>query len=338
MECHGYGHLHRFQSTLPNGSDVYYGELEVGGWNFNPRSQTGATNLSCGLRNGTTFQSTLPNGSDLFNGGFRLSTWISIHAPKRERQAGNPHKQGVSGISIHAPKRERHISLTASDRIPDFNPRSQTGATGALHRWKTGVLHFNPRSQTGATGSSIQYSTEIQISIHAPKRERRRSVLRSGGRSQFQSTLPNGSDNFCSSSPYNFSISIHAPKRERRILCLFIVGLKNFNPRSQTGATLTASLTQWFTIISIHAPKRERLQRRTVPGVDWNFNPRSQTGATPDRSLYNACLLFQSTLPNGSDHRSMYSCRAWFISIHAPKRERRQTCTISHSKIMQSLQ
>ena len=51
MECHGYGHLHRFQSTLPNGSDGIFHAP------FSPA---------------LIFQSTLPNGSDGKHAQYRI--------------------------------------------------------------------------------------------------------------------------------------------------------------------------------------------------------------------------------------------------------------------------
>ena len=150
MECHGYGHLHRFQSTLPNGSDVYYGELEVGGWNFNPRSQTGATNLSCGLRNGTTFQSTLPNGSD--------GSLTQVENRSITFQSTLPN--GSDGEAY-------------CDQAGDhnFNPRSQTGATTFALQ-----VHITFQFQSTLPNGSDEYSAFLlsasRISIHAPKRER----------------------------------------------------------------------------------------------------------------------------------------------------------------------
>ena len=76
----------------------------------------------------------------------------------------------------------------------------------------------------------------------------------------------------------------------------------NFNPRSLTGATIRFFLCPAVSVISIHAPSRER------PFGSRNLAP---------------VILFQSTLPHGSDN---ILCRLWqavkLISIHAPSRER----------------
>ena len=162
-----------------------------------------------------------------------------------------------------------------------------------------------------------------QISIHAPKRERR-LLWRIGGRGmEFQSTLPNGSDEFILWFAKWYNISIHAPKRERR-------------------EPYTGGKQEYY--ISIHAPKRERLAQAsntaqkykfqsTLPNGsdgeaycdqagDHNFNPRSQTGATTFALQVHITFQFQSTLPNGSDEYSAFLLSASRISIHAPKRER----------------
>ena len=64
-------------------------------------------------------------------------------------------------------------------------------------------------------------------------------------------------------------------------MCVEISAYNYFNPRSLAGATCSVtSSTGFSTKISIHAPSRERLE---VLGVE------------------NPALLFQSTLPRGSD-------------------------------------
>ena len=100
-------------------------------------------------------------------------------------------------------------------------------------------------------------------------------------------------------------ISIHAPLRERRLQEAYAeagdkfqstlpygsdlnwrVRRKThcyFNPRSLTGATLTG------------------IRRRGYPR---NFNPRSLTGATATSNILHLLLIFQSTLPYGSDHEN----------------------------------
>ena len=118
-------------------------------------------------------------------------------------------------ISIHAPSRERPPSASSLPLPADFNPRSLAGATITLRQAKTGAENFNPRSLAGAT---IKIQKKLKLII-------------------FQSTLPRGSDVFCSSSR-----------------CL----LSDFNPRSLAGATTKAVVKWYCASISIHAPSRER--------------------------------------------------------------------------------
>ena len=77
-----------------------------------------------------------------------------------------------------------------------------------------------------------------------------------------------------------FRISIHAPSRERLQPSAHRSVHPDFNPRSLAGATHDHPQRQKHGMISIHAPSRERL-------------------ALLFRQLSN--LLFQSTLPRGSD-------------------------------------
>ena len=119
-----------------------------------------------------------------------------------------------------------------------------------------------------------------------------------------------------------------------------------FNPRSLTGATQDERKTANRSPISIHAPLRERLYHTRAWTERRNFNPRSLTGATvliqylrgdisisihaPLRErlfytpLFILLVLFQSTLPYGSDEKNIYTRTPnFYISIHAPLRERR---------------
>ena len=97
------------------------------------------------------------------------------------------------------------------------------------------------------------------------------------------------------------AISIHAPSRERH---------------------LPLSLYQNIHRISIHAPSRERRSVAMLYTLPINFNPRSLTGATKLRIAKKIQLLFQSTLPHGSDIEIRYTMCNVQISIHAPSRER----------------
>ena len=97
---------------------------------------------------------------------------------------------------------------------------------------------------------------------------------------EFQSTLPYGSDEICKMLGVAIGISIHAPLRERATVAAWRAAELDFNPRSLTGAT---------------CPKI-----RHSSGAQY-FNPRSLTGAI-DTCAYTArYILFQSTLPYGSD-------------------------------------
>ena len=118
-------------------------------------------------------------------------------------------------------------------------------------------------------------------------------------------------------------ISIHAPSRERPQSLLIQHSNHHFNPRSLAGATLLQAKLMLLEDISIHAPSRER---------------------PLDSRMAFDNLLFQSTLPRGSDYAGLASCRktVYFnprslagatlstprfyghhqISIHAPSRER----------------
>ena len=104
----------------------------------------------------------------------------------------------------------------------------------------------------------------VAISIHAPLRERPWRTSSVANKLRFQSTLPCGSDN-----PPVVQICIQTA---------------DFNPRSLAGATEQVKAdTIAHLQISIHAPSRER--RYSLILVSRRY------------------LIFQSTLPRGSDER-----------------------------------
>ena len=104
---------------------------------------------------------------------------------------------------------------------------------------------------------------------------------------------------------------------------------KYFNPRSLAGATNSRKLTLFYCLqISIHAPSRERLcpndnldtdhrisihapsRERHAKHQEFlykycDFNPRSLAGATSHDAANRRVVLFQSTLPRGSDSIKM---------------------------------
>ena len=106
---------------------------------------------------------------------------------------------------------------------------------------------------------------------------------------------------------------------------LIIPTLPYFNPRSLAGATVWNDKRLDSTRISIHAPSRER------PICGSPFSPTILFQSTLPRGsdslpgmLLNIALKFQSTLPRGSDKTTLKGKKTSInISIHAPSRERR---------------
>ena len=172
----------------------------------------------------------------------------------------------------------------------------------------------------------------LQISIHAPLRERRGC----NGK-HYMARLYFNPRSLTGATQQSFDlallgvISIHAPLRERHSwLQSFSLSDAHFNPRSLTGATATVVGTT---------------------NVRTYFNPRSLTGATLPSRKQTKKFKFQSTLPYGSDHKVLmivvdnidfnprsltgatYFCKRTFapcyISIHAPLRERLHFACVS---------
>ena len=164
---------HRFQSTLPQGSDPIATFKRF----YDP-----------------VFQSTLPQGSDYIPQPFSQS--FQNFNPRSRKGATVIFRLCIPSIhiSIHAPARERPAAVPGLGNPGDFNPRSRKGATNAMQSLKRDYSDFNPRSRKGAT---IRYGLQLvmcKISIHAPARERRQPAVLQHVPHGFQSTLPQGSD------------------------------------------------------------------------------------------------------------------------------------------------
>ena len=337
-----------FQSTLPRGSDASalikplirkdFNPRSLAGATiplvglsrrsdyFNPRSLAGATiplNLTC-VR--LAFQSTLPRGSD-----------GNQQRPLRGNINFNPRSLAgatltVSVCTIVVPVFQstlpRGSDLSGgcgrSGSPADFNPRSLAGATMAAALRDKVKAEFQSTLPRGSDVLCLYFrNIPTAISIHAPSRERHRIQNDIRIANEFQSTLPRGSDCCCRLGCCYFWISIHAPSRER-------LGLIGFCSSGNA--------------ISIHAPSRERLHINKIILHSKHFNPRSLAGATPEFLGSHSSMIFQSTLPRGSDGYGLplYSSAVNFnprslagatvstiigyltatISIHAPSRER----------------
>ena len=97
----------------------------------------------------------------------------------------------------------------------------------------------------------------------------------------------------------------------------------DFNPRSLTGATWAYQQQNAHQFISIHAPSRERQLIMSSTTIVLIFQSTLPHGSDRWYSILNIShLLFQSTLPHGSDAGHGVTLYYSGISIHAPSRER----------------
>ena len=126
----------------------------------------------------------------------------------------------------------------------------------------------------------------------------------------FQSTLPRGSDPNPIVHTGDVSISIHAPSRERPLTRPIIQPCSVFQSTLPRGSDrLLFDHFQAMCGISIHAPSRERHSRQHLRLPFSDFNPRSLAGATVVTITREPFLIFQSTLPRGSDSNKQIKYR-----------------------------
>jgi hypothetical protein len=164
---------------------------------------------------------------------------------------------------------------------------------------------FNPRSREGATDQVRLFAVQINISIHAPVRERRGSASGGVRHSNFNPRSREG------------ATSHHGVTAN---------GCNDFNPRSREGATRHDKTIKHNKSISIHAPVRERRPRPATIAAARDFNPRSREGATGHHRHIVLGLSISIHAPvreRLSGAGFDVGCRE--ISIHAPVRERPTT-------------
>ena len=182
------------------------------------------------------FQSTLPHRSDSPSDFVLCYLGISIHTPSRERPVAHHRRQqkhnfnprSLTGATLAAYK--LLLKSTFPSTLPygsapgfqrevilsdDFNPRSLAGATSLMCLSKRFGI-FQSTLPRGSDRGTYWDGVVIDISIHAPSRERQQEAEQMRLSYEFQSTLPHGSDT------------------DEMAATL---GVSNFNPRSLTGAT-----------------------------------------------------------------------------------------------------
>ena len=227
------------------------------------------------------FQSTLPRGSDVDIRFKQLCPGISIHAPSRERQRlyfdsplqplfqstlprGSDLKLQLTALTplfqSTLPRGSDMTDPKVSNKDKHFNPRSLAGATGVSTRFLRPITLFQSTLPRGSDPVVEALNTALNISIHAPSRERRTRELQAEIKKLFQSTLPRGSDLFLI------------------VICPVNLLFQSTLPR---GSDVWYSIYKHNKAISIHAPSRERLRHLPAQGSrPYHFNPRSLAGAT----------------------------------------------------------
>ena len=150
---------------------------------------------------------------------------------------------------------------------------------------------------------------------------------------QFQSSLPHGSDASCIQRIAHWRISILAPSRERlafwretaackaisilapsreRLMCLrYSRAPLKFQSSLPHGSDLICQLKSRLVLqISILAPSRERLVLMIIKRCNYLISILAPSRERPSSFLSaDGKALFQSSLPHGSDAKSLASCK-----------------------------
>ena len=119
-------------------------------------------------------------------------------------------------ISIHAPLRERRCRAICLRTAAVFQSTLPCGSDLSFPRRFRASQHFNPRSLAGATKYGDVDSIPVEISIHAPLRERPLTTMILFVCRDFNPRSLAGATFKAHPCQRLRHISIHAPLRERR--------------------------------------------------------------------------------------------------------------------------
>ena len=170
---------------------------------------------------------------------YKVTGWISIHAPRVGSDVACRVEDVIVRISIHAPRvgsdpadDVRGVILNISIHAP------RVGSDHGIYEFVSPDADFNPRSPRGERpGAVVGIHAVVRISIHAPRV---------------------GSDSCRSRRACIPRISIHAPR---------------------VGSDAKAEFLMQHAKISIHAPRVGSDQmRHTLKHFQKDFNPRSPRG------------------------------------------------------------
>ena len=140
-------------------------------------------------------------------------------------------RQQPTYISIHAPSRERLLIVKSyGSTISNFNPRSLTGATKKGRAGKSKGTSFQSTLPHGSDNLPCGQCIGCRlISIHAPSRERHYDKLYDAINHDISIHAPSR-ERLISifSKLFDNIISIHAPSRERHIVIFGILQVAKF--------------------------------------------------------------------------------------------------------------
>ncbi len=205
-----------------------------------------------------------------------------------------------------------------------FNPRSHVGSDFTLEWSFCTIESFNPRSHVGSDPVGVWYSTQKDVSIHAPTWGATRLVkIPSSGTKvsihaptwgatavavadyldqlMFQSTLPRGERLTAARIVSIFSeFQSTLPRGERQNEVLHTPETTGFNPRSHVGSDWWLVAVHKDELVSIHAPTWGATKTKNKKTRKVEFQSTLPRG---ERHLYHLCAYararFQSTLPRG---------------------------------------
>ena len=141
---------------------------------------------------------------------------ISIHAPSRERLLSRTTKIALAIFQSTLPRGSDSNLVAISVYSVLFQSTLPRGSDDSIHNYLSLMdisIHAPSRERLTVWGN---YNTDTQISIHAPSRERQDVGRLRLIQQKFQSTLPRGSD---------------------AIIVIVVIIIFYFNPRSLAGAT-----------------------------------------------------------------------------------------------------
>ena|GEM_PF-5417005 len=240
----------------------------------------------------------------------------------------------IGGFQLTPPRGERPPPSASTRSRSGFNSRPARGATRQRAHVRRGSAVSTHAPAQEATLDRVSVAPPVvEVSTHAPRRERPGTPEQVFNNFQFQLTPRAGSDVLRPTVPRSRVVSTHAAAPGATVSVRSVTLTWNFQltpPRGEQ--TLVAQcVLRGIVRVSTHAPLGERRASTSSPRPPPCFNSRSCARSDHPGVRHTPLHVFRLTPPRGAtlaEFRAPYLCEQFQLTL--PRRERRHRRSMWH--------